>query len=136
MGFDFYSMIAHIGSRIKFVEPHGTTCQYESDRNSGSSSKLYFFTTNLKSETDDPWSFQQTLLQNPKIEPTHNYQASSDRPRLYAILFLALLVAMSVYGHLRLSADSTHYTGVPLVLDHLYNLVIAGTMFAILFATG
>jgi hypothetical protein len=52
------------------------------------------------------------------------------------MLFVVSLMAISIYGHVRLSTDPIHTTGIPLVLDHLYNIVIAGAIFAILFATG
>jgi 4-amino-4-deoxy-L-arabinose transferase-like glycosyltransferase len=55
---------------------------------------------------------------------------------LYVAITVALLSAAGIYGHVRLSLDPTHTTGMPLVLDHLYNLIIAGTILAIMFAIG
>lgn len=49
---------------------------------------------------------------------------------------LALLAAAGIYGHIKVSADPTHVTGISLVLDHLFNVVVAGGMFAVFFAVG
>src|SRR5438128_2627984 len=57
------------------------------------------------------------------------------RVGLYGGLSLALFAA-AIYGHVKISADPDHIAGLPLVLDHLFNLLVAGVMFAIFFSTG
>jgi hypothetical protein len=49
---------------------------------------------------------------------------------------LALLAAAAIYGHIKTSADPTHTAGMPLVLDHLFNILVAVGMFALFFAVG
>ena len=49
---------------------------------------------------------------------------------------LALLAAAAIYGHVKTSADPTDTVGMPLVLDHLFNLLVAVGMFALFFAVG
>lgn len=49
---------------------------------------------------------------------------------------LALLAAAGIYGHIKTAADPTHIAGLPLVLDHLFNLLVAAGMFAVFFAVG
>lgn len=49
---------------------------------------------------------------------------------------LVILVAAGIYGHVKVSADPAHTIGLPLVLDHLFNLLIACGMFALFFAVG
>src|SRR5438132_5297494 len=61
--------------------------------------------------------------------------SSGSRMWLYAGLSLALFAA-AIYGHVKVSADPDHIAGIPLVLNHLFNLLIAGVMFAIFFSTG
>jgi hypothetical protein len=58
------------------------------------------------------------------------------RSLLYAGLVLALLAAAAIYGHVKVSADPDHIGGMPLVLDHVFNLLVAGVMFALFFSTG
>jgi hypothetical protein len=57
------------------------------------------------------------------------------RAWLYAAAALALCAA-AIYGHVKVSADPDHIAGLPLVLDHLFNLLVAVVMFAIFFSTG
>jgi hypothetical protein len=74
------------------------------------------------------------MSKKPKaLEPEVN--ASNSRAWLYGGLLLALFGA-AIYGHVRVAADPDHIVGLPLVLDHLFNLLIAGVMFAIFFSTG
>lgn len=61
--------------------------------------------------------------------------SSQSRVGLYGGLSLALFAA-AIYGHVKVSADPDHIAGLPLVLDHLFNLLVAGVMFAIFFSTG
>src|SRR6185436_4294422 len=49
---------------------------------------------------------------------------------------LALLAAAAIYGHIKTAPDPTHTVGLPLVLDHLFNLLVALGMFALFFAVG
>ena len=49
---------------------------------------------------------------------------------------IALLAAAATYGHVKLAADPTHTVGMPLVLDHLFNLLVAAGLFAVFFAVG
>lgn len=49
---------------------------------------------------------------------------------------LALLAAAAIYGHIKIAPDPTHTVGMPLVLDHLFNLLVAMGMFALFFAVG
>jgi hypothetical protein len=49
---------------------------------------------------------------------------------------LVLFAAAAIYGHIRTSADPTHTAGMPLVLDHLFNILVAAGMFALFFAVG
>ena len=58
------------------------------------------------------------------------------RTLLYAGLLLALLAAAAIYGHVRVAADPDHIGGIPQVLDRLFNLLVAGAMFALFFSTG
>jgi hypothetical protein len=60
---------------------------------------------------------------------------SESRAWLYAGLSLALFAA-AIYGHVKVLADPDHIAGLPLVLDHLFSLFVAGAMFAIFFSTG
>ena len=61
-------------------------------------------------------------------------------PEMKTLVYLAaplvFLAAAGIYGHLKLFADPDHTTGLPLVLDHLFNILIACGMFALFFATG
>src|SRR2546421_8606917 len=62
-------------------------------------------------------------------------QTSNSRAWLYGGLML-LLFGAAIYGHVKVAVDPDHIAGLPLVLDHLFNLLIAGVMFAIFFSTG
>lgn len=55
---------------------------------------------------------------------------------LFILAPLALLAAAAIYGHVKTAADSSHMVGLPLVLDHLFNLLVAAGMFALFFAVG
>src|ERR1051325_758308 len=58
------------------------------------------------------------------------------RKLIYVALVLVVFAVAAIYGHIKLSADPSHTTGIPLVLDHLYNIVVACGMFALFFAVG
>ena len=58
------------------------------------------------------------------------------RMLLYIAITIALLAAAGIYGHLKVRVDPTHITGTPLVLDHLFNVLIAAAMFALFFGVG
>lgn len=49
---------------------------------------------------------------------------------------IVLLAVAGIYGHVNISADPSHATGTALVLDHLFNLLIAAALFALFFAVG
>jgi hypothetical protein len=58
------------------------------------------------------------------------------RTLLFIAVPLVLLAAAGIYGHAGTSADPNHATGALLVLDHLFNLLIAAAMFVLFFAVG
>lgn len=58
------------------------------------------------------------------------------RTLVYVLAPLVILAAAGIYGHTKVSVDPDHTTGLPLVLDHLFNILIACGMFALFFATG
>src|ERR1700687_5608119 len=58
------------------------------------------------------------------------------RTLVYLAAPLAFFAAAGIYGHIKVSADPAHTTGTPLVLDHLFNILIACGMFALFFAIG
>jgi hypothetical protein len=58
------------------------------------------------------------------------------RTLVYVVAPLLILAAAGIYGHTKVSVDPDHTTGLPLVLDHLFNILIACGMFALFFATG
>jgi 4-amino-4-deoxy-L-arabinose transferase-like glycosyltransferase len=58
------------------------------------------------------------------------------RTLLFIAVPLALLAAAAIYGHIKTSADPTHTAGMPLVLDHFFNILVAAGMFALFFAVG
>lgn len=58
------------------------------------------------------------------------------RTVLIVAVALALLAVAGVYGHVKLMADPAHTTGTPLVLDHLFNVLVAGAMFVAFFGVG
>jgi hypothetical protein len=55
---------------------------------------------------------------------------------VYVAISFALLATAGIYGHVKLMAAPTHTTGAPLILNHLFNILIAMTMFALFFAVG
>src|SRR5437879_141080 len=55
---------------------------------------------------------------------------------LYVVSILALLAAAGIYGHVKVSADQAHAMGLSLVLDHLFNVLVAAAMFALFFGVG
>ena len=58
------------------------------------------------------------------------------RTLLFILVPLALLAAAAIYGHIKTSADPTHTAGMSLVLDHLFNVLVAAGMFGSFFAVG
>ncbi len=58
------------------------------------------------------------------------------RTLLFIAASIVLLAAAGIYGHANVSADPDHTTGMSLVLDHLFNILIVGAMFALFFAVG
>ena len=58
------------------------------------------------------------------------------RQLLFVAAPLALLAIAGIWGHIKVSADPDHIVGIPLVLDHLFNLLVASVMFALFFGTG
>jgi hypothetical protein len=58
------------------------------------------------------------------------------RKLIYLALFLVVFAAAAIYGHVKVSYDPSNTTGIPLVLDHLYNILIACGMFALFFVIG
>jgi hypothetical protein len=56
------------------------------------------------------------------------------------LLFIAgaivVLATAGIYGHVKISSDPLHTIGTALVLDHLYNLLVAAAMFAIFYGVG
>src|SRR2546421_909059 len=55
---------------------------------------------------------------------------------LYVVSILALLAAAGIYGQVKVSADPAHAMGLSLVLDHLFNVLVAAAMFALFFGVG
>jgi hypothetical protein len=55
---------------------------------------------------------------------------------LYVVVILTLLAAAGIYGHVKVSADPAHAIGLSLVLDHLFNVLVAAAMFALFFGVG
>src|SRR6476659_11018559 len=66
-----------------------------------------------------------------EVEPV----PGNSRAWLYGAAALALCAA-AIYGHVKIAADPDHIAGLPLVLNHLFNLLVALVMFAIFFSTG
>src|SRR5437660_2050854 len=62
--------------------------------------------------------------------------SSQSRALLYVGLLLAMAAVAAVYGHIKVAADPDHIAGMPLVLDHLFNLLVAGLLFSLFFSTG
>src|SRR6266850_4450985 len=60
---------------------------------------------------------------------------SKSRTWLYAGVSLAVFAA-AIYGHVKVAADPDHTAGTALIMDHLFNLLVAAVMFAIFFSTG
>lgn len=58
------------------------------------------------------------------------------RTLLFIAAPLGLLAAAGIYGHVKILVDPTHITGTALVLDHLFNILIAAAMFAVFFGVG
>jgi hypothetical protein len=58
------------------------------------------------------------------------------RTLVYLAAPLVFFAAAGIYGHIKVSSDSSHTMGIPLVLNHLFNVLIACGMFALFFAVG
>src|SRR5712691_2160280 len=58
------------------------------------------------------------------------------RTLLFIAASIVLLAAAGIYGHANVSADPDHTTGMSLVLDHLFNILIVYAMFALFFGVG
>jgi hypothetical protein len=58
------------------------------------------------------------------------------RTILFVAMAIVLLAVAGIYGHVRVMSDPTHTVGFALVLDHVFNLLVAAAMFAIFFVAG
>jgi hypothetical protein len=67
------------------------------------------------------------------VVPLTNVKSSS---LLYVLIAFVLFAGAGIYGHIKVSADPSHITGISLVLDHIFNILVAGGMFALFFAVG
>lgn len=61
---------------------------------------------------------------------------SASKTLVYVAITVVLLAAAGIYGHVKLMVDPSHTRGIALVLDHLFNILVAGGMFASFFAVG
>lgn len=73
---------------------------------------------------------------NNQAETTLERGSQKSRTLLYAGLLLVLVATAAIYGHVKVSADPDHVGGTLLVLNHLFNLLVAGVMFALFYSTG
>jgi len=71
----------------------------------------------------------------PRIETVESNPFKTRMLLLIAASFV-LLAAAGIYGHVKVSVDPTHVIGLSLVLDHLFNVLVAGAMFALFFCMG
>jgi hypothetical protein len=72
------------------------------------------------------------MTRNSAVAPTTVKSSSL----LFVALALVLFAIAGIYGHIKDSADPSHITGIALVLDHVFNVLVAGGMFALFFAVG
>ena len=55
---------------------------------------------------------------------------------IYVVAILMLFAAAGTYGHVKVWADPAHAMGFSLVLDHLFNVLVAAAMFGLFFGVG